>query len=65
MGMYDDATDFYGGKALVIEDGTAYVIDESFEKIKEIGPAVGIRNCGELFCVMNAGDIFGQMIRLD
>lgn len=65
MGIYDDATDFYGGKALVIEDGTVYVIDESFEKIKEIGPAVGIRNCGELFCVINAGDIFGQMIRLD
>ena len=65
MGMYDDATDFYHGKALVMEDGIAYAIDETFEKIKEIGPAESIQNYGELFLVTNFEDIFGQMIHLD
>lgn len=65
MGMYDDAAAFYGGKALVLEDGTAYVIDESFSRIREIGPADSVTNYGELFAVRNTGELFGQMIRLD
>jgi len=63
--LYDNATDFYNGKALVLEDGIAYVIDESYKKIKKIGLAESIQNYGELFMVTNAGDMFEQMICLD
>lgn len=52
MGMYDDATEFYHGKAMVIEDGIAYVIDESFAKIQKVGKATSVTNHGELFKVL-------------
>lgn len=65
MGMYDDAACFHDGKAVVIEDKIAYAIDESFQKIKEIGPAEGVTNYGELYAIRNTGELFGQMISLD
>ena len=52
MAMYDDAAGFGDGKALVIEDGIAYVINESFEKVEEIGPADSVSNCGDIFRVV-------------
>lgn len=64
MGMYDDAACFHDGKAVVIEDKIAYAIDESFQKIKEIGPAEGVTNYGELYAIRNTGELFGQMISL-
>lgn len=53
MQFYDDASDFCNGKALVIEDGIAYLIDENFEKIKEIGEAEGVLWLGDFFMVRN------------
>lgn len=53
MRFYDDASDFCNGKALVIEDGIAYLIDENFEKIKEIGEAEGVLWLGDFFLVRN------------
>lgn len=50
--MYDDAAGFGDGKALVIEEGILYVIDENFEKIREIGPADSVSNYGDIFRVV-------------
>ncbi len=48
MGMFQDAADFNEGKAVIIDDGIAYWIDESFEKILEIGPATSAVNYGDV-----------------
>ena len=53
MQFYDDASEFCNGKALVIENGTAYLIDENFEKIKEIGEAEGVSWLGDFFMLRN------------
>ena len=37
---------------MVIEDGIAYVIDESFAKIQKVGKATSVTNHGELFKVL-------------
>ena len=34
---------------MIIEDGVAYVIDETFAKVDEIGPAFSVYNYGELY----------------
>ena len=49
--MYDVAADFHNGKAIVIEEGMAYWIDESFEKIAEICPAEDVANLGDVFMI--------------
>ncbi len=51
MQFYDDASEFCNGKALVMEDGMAYLINENFEKIKELGAAEGISWRGDFFVV--------------
>ena len=48
MAMYDDATVFSDGYALVIESGEAYLINERFEKVEECGAAVRVTSFGEL-----------------
>lgn len=53
MQFYDDASEFCNGKALVMEDGMAYLINENFEKIKELGAAEGISWRGDFFVVYN------------
>ena len=51
IATYEDATDFYDGNALIVEEGKAYLIDENLEKVREIGLAQGVTNCGEIFRV--------------
>lgn len=53
--MFEDATTFYQGYALVREEGTAYLIDETFEKLQELGEADSVSTIGELF-VVTRGD---------
>lgn len=53
--FYDDATEFCHGKALVIENGTAYLINENFEKIKEIGEAEAVGWIWDFFVVQIEG----------
>ncbi len=53
--FYDDATEFCHGKALVIENGTAYLINENFEKIKEIGEAEAVGWIWDFFVVQREG----------
>lgn len=51
MALYEDASAFTGGYALVREAGEVYLIDESFEKQQELGKADHISALGELFWV--------------
>ena len=53
--MFEDATAFYQGYALVREEGTAYLIDETFEKLQDLGEADSVSTLGELF-VVTRGD---------
>ncbi|MEE0919717.1 MAG: sigma-70 family RNA polymerase sigma factor [Lachnospiraceae bacterium] len=62
MGMYDDAAAFHNGKALIIENGIAYVIDESFNKVGELGSATGVTNLGEVFKVRTENNLKGYLI---
>ncbi len=50
--MFDDAAQFYDGKAMVIEDGDAYFIDENMNFSKWKIPAQSVRGYGEVFAVM-------------
>ena len=51
MNLYDDASAFEGGYAVVIENGTAYLIDEDFEKLEELGSVQSCQTYGEVFCL--------------
>ena len=53
--MFEDAAAFYQGYALVREEGTAYLIDETFEKVQNLGEADSVSTIGELF-VVTRGD---------
>lgn len=53
--MFEDATAFYQGYALVREEGTAYLVDEAFEKLQDLGEADSVSTIGELF-VVTRGD---------
>ena len=55
--MFDDACGFNDGKAVVIEDGMAYLIDEDFNRT-DLGieaDAVGVY--GEIFCLRNGDEM--------
>nr|WP_289765622.1 FecR domain-containing protein [uncultured Acetatifactor sp.] len=53
--MFEDASGFCNGYALVREGGTAYLIDETFEKVQNLGEADSVSTIGELF-VVTRGD---------
>lgn len=53
--MFEDASGFCHGYALVREEGTAYLIDETFEKVQDLGEADSVSTIGELF-VVTRGD---------
>ena len=48
---YEDATDFVDGYAIVIKSGKAYIIDDSFKELEEIGEASDVEKIGDIFCV--------------
>jgi len=59
---YEELTDFYRGHALVRENGTIYLIDESFEKLEEIGDAGSFGLAGEIFFLIRDGEeLFYQL----
>lgn len=49
--MFDDAAQFYDGKAMVIKDGNAYFIDENMNPGEWKIPAQSVRGYGEVFAV--------------
>ena len=61
--MYDDASDFVEGKALVITDGVANLIDENFEVVQEVGPADSVAACGSLFTVTTGEEKYLYVIK--
>ncbi len=61
---FEDASRFYQNHALIIENGIAYLINENFEKVQELGEADSVGTYGELFS-LTSGDTcrfyqFGQ-----
>lgn len=56
IAMYDWATAFYHGMAVIMENGNAYMINENFEKIKELGEADQIEQHGDFFIITKDGE---------
>ena len=54
--MFDDAAAFYHGYALIIENGTAYLINEDFEKVQTIGEADSCWQSGQVFGITKGED---------
>ena len=50
--MFDDASEFVNGKAMVIKDGKAYYIDESFQCSENGIEADAVYTFGEMFVVL-------------
>ena len=50
--MFDDAAQFYDGKAMVIVDGNAHFIDEDMNLSEWKIPAQSVGGYGEVFAVM-------------
>ena len=57
MALFDDATHYCRGRAFVVEEGTAYLIDEQFEKVQELGAADAIYQLGDLLAIENGGTV--------
>ena len=56
VGMFQDAAEFSEGKAVIIEDGIAYWIDENLEKTVEIGPAKSVVSFGDMIRITYEDD---------
>ena len=56
MEMFDDATNFVDGKAVVIEDGQAYLIDEEFKRTKTGIAADSVGIGGEMIVLQNGDE---------
>lgn len=54
--MFDDACSFKDGKAVVIEDGRAYLIDEDFNRTDLGIEADTVTAYGEMFCLRNGDE---------
>lgn len=61
--MFEDASGFYEQYALVVEDGRAYLINEEFEKVQELGEADSVVLYGELFAVVKGGTRYLYQLR--
>lgn len=53
--IFDDATVFYEGKALVTKSGSAFIIDEALNDIEEISEASNVDVAGDLIMVFRDG----------
>jgi hypothetical protein len=61
--LFDDASEFVKGYALVIEKGKAYLINENFEKVKKLGKATGVFAGGEILEVVNGEKVTDYVIK--
>lgn len=61
--VFDDATDFVDGIALVVKDGIAYVIDEDFAVVEEIGPANSVLMSGDVMMVIKDGVVKNYILK--
>lgn len=56
VGLYEDASAFYNGYAMIIENGIAYLIDAQLNKVGEIGEADAVSQIGSLFSIEKNGN---------
>lgn len=52
---FEDATPFVNGKALVVKNGKAIIIDESFAELEEVGEASSVDIAGDLIMILRDG----------
>jgi len=65
VATYEGATEFVDGKALVKQDGMAYIIDNNFQVVNELGATRGISGYGELVKVSTKENIVGNVYLLN
>ena len=54
---YEAATDFVDGYALVMKKGNAYIIDDSFKELEDLGKVKDVSKAGDLFILtVDTGD---------
>lgn len=58
LAEFEDATDFYQGYAAVIKEGRAYLIDETFAEIQDLGEAKNVDRNGEIIILETENDKF-------
>lgn len=58
MAMYEDASGFANGYALIVEDGTAFRINENFEIVEECGDADSVGCYGELLGIIKDDTLY-------
>ncbi len=51
VGLFEDASAFSGGYALIIEDGEVWLIDEEMNRLQNLGQGYSVAAAGELFRV--------------
>lgn len=56
MAMFEDAGDFVDGYAFVMKDGEAWLIDEEFQLLENLGLADSVSAMGELYLVRIGDD---------
>lgn len=55
MAMFEEAGAFWNGYALVKENGEAWLINENFQKLQNLGAADGVFTAGDIYAV-RSGD---------
>lgn len=60
---YDDATSFVNGYALVIKQGKAFIIDDQFKEVEEIGEADDVDVAGDVFIISAKDGIRRYMLK--
>lgn len=63
IAMFDDASAFSNGHALVLKDGVACLVDTNLNVIEELGEADSVGTYGELFAYIKDGNL--NMFRVD
>ncbi len=54
--LFEDAGAFHNGVAPIVEGKMAYLIDENFEKVQELGEADSVYCAGEIFVINKDGN---------
>lgn len=61
--VFEDATDFVDGHALVVKDGEAYLVDEEFNNLEDIGPADTVMMSGDVMMLIKDGVVKNYMLK--
>lgn len=61
--VFEDATDFVDGHALVVKDGKAYLIDEEFNNLEDLGEANNVIMSGDIMMVIKDGVVKNYILK--